>query len=389
MTWGAVATIGGALIAGQGAKSAARTSAQAQDRAAELAYQQSLPWTTTGLFGSAEFDEDTREATLGLSDEWKSVYDQKFGDYADQRGERAGFESEFERQRGLAIGSEGRYDDQMARVGGAQADFAKQKGLIAGTEADYAKQMGYASQLEGDPMAAGKKFYDMQKAIYAPEQEKARLSQESRLLAQGRLGSTGGAGEIEALRKSQGQVDLQAQYDSLDKAQQMTDLYRGRGREAQQMTDIYRGRGREAQQEEDTYRLRAAQEDQRTGMFRDRSKEEQGYVDLMRSREASDLDTAKTIGGMPLEYANLGRGIGSQMSSVASKGADLRSQAAMGQGAADANLWGGIGRSVAGANWGGMLGNRSYMPTYGTSTTGANSGGYLYGQSPMGGFSVD
>jgi len=210
------ATLGAGFLQSRSAKSAANTQADAQIRAQELALEQSMPWSTSGLFGSAKFDQDTREAKLGLDSDWQTEYD-------------------------LAL-----------------AGAKKQRGYIAGMEAD--------------PMAAGKKFYDMQKALYAPEQEKDRLELEKRLIAQGMFGSTGGGIQVEALRKAQEMQDLEAQYAGLDKAQEMIDTYT--------------------------------------------------------SRATDELGTAESIGLLPLKYANLGRGLGQDMGSIAKSGAEMRSAAA-------------------------------------------------------------
>lgn len=259
------------------AKAQDRASAAAE-RQAELAYERSKPWDVQGVFGGAEFDEDGRRLDLSLSEPWQAEYDLAMQGAKDQRG--------------------------------------------------------YIAGMEADPMAAGKKFYEMQKALYAPEQEKDRLEQENRLLAQGMLGSSGGAGRIEALRKAQAMQDLQAQYQGLDKAQSMIDTYRGRA--------------------------------------------------------ATDLGMAETIGQMPQKYAETGRGIGTGMSSIAGTAAQLSGQAAQARGASEANRWLGMADQFSGlTNQGsGFLGTGSY-PTFGTQTTGANTGGMLYGQAPMAGFNLE
>jgi len=223
---------GGISLLGQRSAAKSQSAASsAAERQAELAYQRSLPWDVKGAFGEAEYDEEGRQLDMSLSAPWQSEYD-------------------------LAM---------------AGAD----------------KQRGFISGMEADPMAAGKKFYEMQKAIYAPEQEKDRLALENRLLAQGMLGSTGGASRIEALRKAQEMQDLEAQYAGLDKAQ--------------------------------------------------------GYIDTYRGRSATDLGMAETIGQMPQKYAETGRGIGTGMSSIAGTAAKLSGQAAQARGASQANRWLGMG----------------------------------------------
>jgi hypothetical protein len=266
----------GALGASKQRKSARRAE-EAAVEAADLAYKRSLPWDVKGAFGEAQYDEEGRQLDMSLSQPWQSEYD-------------------------LAMAGAGR-----------------QREFIEGMEAD--------------PMAAGQKFYEMQKALYAPEQEKDRLAQENRLLAQGMLGSTGGASRIEALREAQSMQDLQAQYAGLDKAQGMIDTYRGRA--------------------------------------------------------ATDLGMAETIGQLPQKYAETGRGIGTGLSSIAGAAGKMQSAAAQARAASQSNIYGSLAGQFKGLvnqpSAGGFLGSGSF-PTFGTSMTSGSTGGMLYGTSPMAGF---
>jgi hypothetical protein len=254
--------LGAGYIAGNKAEDIARQSSAEQRQAADLAYERALPWSTGGLFGAAAFDPKTRTAIQTLSPELRA-----------------------------------QYDAYMKRSGTHEQ-------YIPEARADFEKQRGYAAELEGDVYGAGKKFYEMQKALYAPQQEKDRLTQEARLLAQGRLGSTGGAGEQEALRKAQGQVDLQAQYAGLDKAQQQI------------------------------------------GMFRDRSKEGQALEDVYRGRQASDLAMVQSLGQLPTGYAQTGQQIGTGMSPIASTAAGMQQTASQGMADTSAAKWGGLATGI-------------------------------------------
>jgi len=256
--------LGAGYLAGNKAEDIAKQSSAEQRQAADLAYKRSLPWNTGGLFGAAAFDPKTQTSLQTLSPELRAQYDAYLN----------------------------RSATHTAGIPDARKDFETQR--------------GYAAELEGDVYGAGKKFYEQQKALYAPEQEKTRLSQESRLLAQGRLGSTGGAGEIEALRKAQEQVDLQAQYAGLDKAQQQI------------------------------------------GMFRDRSKEGQALEDVYRGRQASDLAMVQSLGQLPSGYAQTGRGIGTGMSSIASSAAGMQNVASQGMADTSAAKWGGLASGIGG-----------------------------------------
>jgi hypothetical protein len=264
----------GALGASKQRKAQRRAGEEAK-AAADLAYKRSLPWNTQGVFGQAEYDEDGRQLTMGLSQPWQSEYDL------------------------------------------AMAGAGKQREFIAGMEAD--------------PMAAGQKFYEMQKAIYAPEQEKERLAQENRLLAQGMLGSTGGASRIEALRKAQEMQDLQAQYAGLDKAQGMIDTYRGRA--------------------------------------------------------ATDLGMAETIGQLPQKYAQTGSQQGANLATIAGAAGKMQSAAAQAQAASNANIYGGLAGQFQGMMGGGP-GQRNFLgDLFGTNSNvgggaGAKDAMGLYGGMP-------
>jgi len=255
-------SIGAGYLAGNKAEDIAQQSQAAQQQNAQLAYERSLPWNTGGLFGAAVFDPTTQTSLQTLSPELREQYDAYLN----------------------------RSSTHTAGIPAARQDFETQR--------------GYAAELEGDVYGAGQKFYEQQKALYAPEQEKARLSQEARLLSQGKLGSTGGAGEMEALRTAQGQVDLQAQYAGLDKAQQQI------------------------------------------GMFRDRSKEGQALEDVYRGRQASDLAMVQSLGQLPSGYAQTGRGIGTGMSSIANTAAGMQNTAAQGMADTSAAKWSGVSSGI-------------------------------------------
>jgi len=241
MAWGAVAgAVVGGTIAGMGAKSAAKTQAAAQDRAAQLAYEQSMPWSITGAGGTATFDESGRAGEVTLSPELQNIY----------------------------------------------------SGLLT-------RGRGWASQIQdlmGSPEAAQKRFYEQQRAILEPERERARLATENRLLSMGLMGQGaaaygGGNPMMMSLLKAQEESDRALNWESLAKAQGLIDTYLG--------------------------------------------------------RETSDYGQALGMLDVPLQYANLGRGIGGSLSQAAAVGAGLRSSGAQAIGSAQAGMFGGIGSGLA------------------------------------------
>ena len=217
----------GSALGGSFSKNRASKRAQTDvNREAELAYKRSLPVGVTGMFGNVSFDEEGRMLDISA-------------------------------------------DPRLT----AEADLALE---------DVQRQREYLSELEGDPMSAAANYLAMQRQLMAPKQAEDRLALEERLLAQGMLGSTGGANRQQALAEAQAQQDLQAQYGAIDKAQSMIDTYR--------------------------------------------------------ARQAEGLGTFESIGELPFKYAQLSRGIGSDLGSAAETSAKMKSNAAQAMAQSKANL---------------------------------------------------
>lgn len=225
-TMGAAATLG----AGYMSYRAARDSQDAQRAAADLAWERSQPWNVGGLFGATTFDPETRTSLQTLSPEMQAEYDAAMASAAANRAQVAAF----------------------------------------GT----------------DPNVMAKKFYEEQKALYAPEQAKQRQERENRLIAQGMFGSTGGREQMNALLDAQAQQDAQAKMAAYDKSQAILDTYRG--------------------------------------------------------RQASDLAMAQGIGNLPATYGQAGMGIGQGLSNIAGTAASMQSSAAKQLSDTTAAAWGGL-----------------------------------------------
>ncbi len=219
--WGAIAS---SLIGGIMTNRAAKKTAEAQRQAGEQAYQRSLPRNVSGLFGSFGYDEQGG-STMALS-----------GDLQAQ------------------------YDALMGRAGDT------------------------ASQIQNlDPMALQQQLYNQQLGLVAPEQERQSLAQESRLLQQGRLGSTGGAGQMQALQEAQGQ--------------------------------------------------------QRLGLLSSSYATAQNTLDSMRAREMADRQAALGIGNLPLAYADVSRGMAGLAGAGGQYAGNAAQAAALGLGGTQANFW--------------------------------------------------
>lgn len=240
-TWGQdAAGIGATLGAGYLSYKAAQDANQTAQDAYSLAAEQAVPWSTGGLFGAATFDPETRTALQTLSPELQTEYDAYMASTAANR-------------------------EQVAALG-------------------------------TDPYAAGKQFYEQQKALYAPEQEQQRLALENRLLGQGMLGSSGGALQTQALLEAQQQQDAAAQIAGFDKAQALIDTYRG--------------------------------------------------------RQAADLGMVESLGMLPAQYASLAQGIGTTQGTIAQAGAAAQATAAQTMADASAAGWTNLAEQIN-KRWGG------------------------------------
>lgn len=169
MPWGIVA---GAVIGGLGARSAARQQDESARKAAELAYERSLPWNTTGMFGTAQFDPDSRESFATLSPEMQQQYEQVM--------------------------------ERAARTG-AEID-----------------------RFDADPYKMQQQLSQEQQALFAPSERQDVLNLEARQLAQGRSGTRGGAGEMQGMFQGQQQKQLAREVQAFDQAQNYLTNLRGR-----------------------------------------------------------------------------------------------------------------------------------------------------------------
>ena len=197
------------------AREAAEIQANAARDAARAATDAATPYTVASLGGVAEFDPDKQAALLQLSPELADMYSGAIG----------------------------------------------RSGLFGTQAAEYAFM---------DPFAAGDKFYQQMQPFFQEDENKARTDLETRLLAQGRLGSTGGAEEQRALEEG----------------------------------------------------ILRSQASRRTAGFT----QAQSLIDTLIGRERGDVGFGVGLLDIPIQQANVGRGIGGTVGGVAASG--LSSQAA-------------------------------------------------------------
>ena len=205
----------GARESSKAATQAAQSQADAARANAAAATASATPYTIGSLGGIADFDPSNKTGYLGLSPQLSDIY------------------------------------------GGA----------LARSEMFGAQGFDYASM---DPFAAGDLFFQQSDPYYQQQQDRTRTELETRLLAQGRLGSTGGALEQEALETGIANQQMQRRESGFTKAQAL--------------------------------------------------------IDTLLGRERGDIAQAVGLLDVPLQQANVGRGIGGTVGATAAAG--LSSQAA-------------------------------------------------------------
>lgn len=165
----------GARESAKSATQAAQTAAEASRANAASATAAATPYTIGSLGGVADFDADKKSGYLGLSPQLSDIY----------------------------------------------AGALERSGMFG------AQGYGYAAM---DPFAAGELFFQQSDPYYQQQQDRTRTELETRLLAQGRLGSTGGALEQEALETGIANQQMQRREAGFTRAQALIDTLLGRER---------------------------------------------------------------------------------------------------------------------------------------------------------------
>ena len=214
----------GAQESGDAARAAAQTQADAIRSSAASAEAAANPWNVGSLGGTTTFDPESKSALLNLSPELTNIY----------------------------------------------SGLLSRSGL-------FGQQ---ANAYSADPMMAANQFYNQQQEYFQPREDRARTDLETRLLAQGRLGSTGG----------------QRQYGELEES------------------------------------ILAQQNQRQTAAY----SQSQMMIDQLLGRESGDIGQAVGLLDVPQQQGNLAMGVGGQLGSAAATGLAARSAAAQTLGQANA-----------------------------------------------------
>lgn len=134
-----------------------------------------------------------------------------------------------------------------------QNNALQQAGLFSGMQAPQFQQAqqlgsGYLDQLGTfDPMALAEQQYGLLSPIFEREQEQERKDLEAHLIAQGRLGSTGGSEQQGSLSQAQGDTRRRALYDAYNQGiagqNHLANLGMGLSQFAPQLQGMYAGLG--------------------------------------------------------------------------------------------------------------------------------------------------
>ena len=198
----------------QNAQQAAQTQADTLTANADAAAAAAQPWGIGGLGGTADFNSDTRTGLMNLSPELSSIYSG-------------------------GLSRSGLWGEQAAQYG-------------------------------SDPFAAADVFYNQQQPYFQQAEDKLRTDMETRLLAQGRLGGTGGQLQMQGIEEGILNSQNQRRTQSLSQAQSM--------------------------------------------------------INNLLGRESGDLQQSVGLLNVPMQYGNLARGIGGDLGAAAQGG--LASRAA-------------------------------------------------------------
>jgi hypothetical protein len=115
-----------------------------------------------------------------------------------------------------ALGGLGPLQTNQAQTFQAPAQQQFQSGLMGNLFSDAQKHLDILGK---SPEELGAGQLDIARQIAAPEEQRARVGQQSNLFAQGRMGTTGGAGQQQALMEAQNMADLQRQQMAFQQGQ--------------------------------------------------------------------------------------------------------------------------------------------------------------------------
>lgn len=191
MAWVAVAGAGASLLGGV-----------MQGKSEKKAAAGMNPWNVSGLFGEATFDPNSRTAKFAGDRYTTDARNMLGSNIANMFG--GGGNQQFS-QFAQGLGNEqlpGLFQQYQQQLGGMPSEAYGQ----------YQQQMGQAQGIANQDLQGlmGQKL-NLLRQQAAPQEQQQYNSLQNRLFGQGRLGSTGGQGEVSAFARGLGEADLSRQ----------------------------------------------------------------------------------------------------------------------------------------------------------------------------------
>ena len=184
MSWiAAIVENAGEWYAMERADDAASTATDRAKSAADVAYERSKfkPYDVSGAFGQGIIDADTGQASFEMTPEMQQIQDL--------------------------------YQQQaLTYAGQDQTAIGQQAGALG---------QDFLGQINADPYAAAESQFSRMEDILNPARQRQREALESRLLRQGRLGSTGGSLQQQGLETGIEESRRRGLFDALSQSQQM------------------------------------------------------------------------------------------------------------------------------------------------------------------------
>lgn len=183
MSWGYVAAAAITAVSANQSRQDAKREANRQDEAAKKAADASgfKPYDVSGAFGQATIDTQTGQAGIELTPEMQEL--------------------------------QGLYQQQaLGFAGQGQTALGEQAGALG---------QDFLGQINADPYAAAESQFSKMEDILNPARQRQREALESRLLRQGRLGSTGGSLQQQSYESAVEESRQKGLFDALSQSQAM------------------------------------------------------------------------------------------------------------------------------------------------------------------------
>ena len=228
LNWSAAAAVAGSYLQSKSAKKAAAAQQAAAAQAAQGA--EFDPYNVQGAFGQSFYREGEEGKVIT-----PAVIDPTTGRVITPEVRSQGREAVAGTQ------LDPRYQQLQDLFGQQAGAFAQQGQTALGQRAGELGQ-GFLQNVQTDPFAGAQSQFEKMEAILNPSRERSRDALESRLLRQGRLGSSGGSLQQQGLESSIEESRQRGLFDALQQSQSLQQSQVGLGTQlglfGQQQQDV-------------------------------------------------------------------------------------------------------------------------------------------------------